>query len=186
MPLKVTWIERHELGTLIGAESGGVAHRLQGRDLACGFYLNELLMRLLIRHDPHPTLFAAYEHALDGVGRDGQQLQALRMFEKQLLEEIGYGLILDHDVNTGETIHPDRRYCYKLEEGPVSGECPGERVISGSTLIALGSGQPMSLSQLKEARWLLQRALKRYLGDKPLKSRELVRGYLGANNRVDP
>ena len=74
--------------------------RLPGSVLYSGFYLNELLMRLLQRNDPHPELFAAYGQALHGLQTEPQR--PLRLFEKHLLEALGYGLLLDHDAGSGE------------------------------------------------------------------------------------
>lgn len=177
--LNVSWVAGGDLATLTGAESGGKAHTIQGRDLACGFYLNELLMRLLIRHDPHPQLFRCYAEALQYIANPDNQLQALRIFEKRLLDELGYGLILDREVVGGSPIQPDLQYHYRLEEGPVAAESFGtsHEEFSGRTLIALREEQAMDSKQLKEARRLLNQALRRYLGDKPLKSRELVLGH---------
>ena len=175
--VKISWVARGDLGTLTAVEREAAPNRLQGRALACGFYLNELLIRLLTRHDPHPQLFECYEVTLQSIVNHNQQTHALRLFERRLLDEIGYGLILDHDVSSGAAIQADLRYDYHPEVGPVASATAGDGCISvsGATLIALDHQKPMSLEQLREARFLLRKVLSRYLGDKPLKSRELLR-----------
>ncbi|KAA3626332.1 MAG: DNA repair protein RecO [Proteobacteria bacterium] len=174
--VKISWVARGDLGTLTAVEREVAPNRLQGRALACGFYLNELLIRLLTRHDPHPQLFECYEVTLQSIVDHDQQTHALRLFERRLLDEIGYGLILDHDVSSGAAIQADIRYDYHPEVGPMASATEGDgRIsVSGATLIAMDHGKAMSVEQLREARFLLQKVLSRYLGEKPLKSRELL------------
>ena len=109
-PLFASWSMRGELGTLTAVEGrDGAGPR--GRTLISGFYMNELLMRLLHRHDPHPQLFAVYESALRGLAVTGLPASAeqtvLRMYELTLLRELGYGLVLDHEIMGGESIRAD-------------------------------------------------------------------------------
>ena len=84
VPLLLSWQGRAELMNLSGAEGNGMPHYLTGDALLCGIYLNELLMRLLHRHDAHPGLFTAYQQALVGLQQNQQQI-TLRLFEKRLL-----------------------------------------------------------------------------------------------------
>ena len=63
-PLRLGWSASAELGNLISAEWAGALQPLAGRGLMCGFYLNELLLRLLPRDDPHEGLFDAYAESL--------------------------------------------------------------------------------------------------------------------------
>lgn len=190
-PLLASWTMRGELGTLTGAEGrGGLG--LHGRALISGFYLNELLMKLLARHDPHPRLFAAYEQVLgelaicgfameaDGGGREQR---ALRLFEKVLLEEIGYGLVLDHEVESGAPIAGEAEYDYYPERGPVTasaqrregGGQAGSLRLRGRSLIALAHGELEDAETLREARGLMRLALGVCLGNRPLHSRALFR-----------
>ncbi len=118
-PLRLSWSGRGELGTLTGVESDGPSVALHGAALYSGFYLNELLVRLLARHDPHPRLYAQYRASLVQLGLASDIEPVLRIFEKRLLEEIGYGLLLDHEVRHGEAVQPDAWYDYHLESGPV-------------------------------------------------------------------
>ena len=183
VPLLLSWSGRGELGTVTDAEMSGVPHPLKGQVLLSSFYINELLTRLLHRHDPHPDLFDYYHPLLeqlsllndDAAGR--QQLQwQLRLFEKQLLQEIGYGLVLEYDAVSGDAIEPDISYCYQLGEGPVpvSENVDAGLVVSGRTLLALASGELDDVAPLRDAKRLMRAALDQQLGGKPLHSRQML------------
>lgn len=176
-PLCVSWQARGELGTLTGAEADGAALHLQGRALYCGFYLNELLMRLLARHDPHPELFGHYRRSLQRLAAGERLEQVLRGFELSLLEEAGYGLQLEADADSGEALCADTLYDYHLESGPVAlaGGDDSGFAFRGASLIAMARGELHDDAVLADARRLLRAALALYLGDKPLMSRELFK-----------
>ena len=74
----------------------------------CGFYLNELLLRLLPREDPHEALFDDYGEALGQLSRGNPQASVLRSFEKRLLAELGYAPLLEREAASGEPIEPSR------------------------------------------------------------------------------
>ena len=176
-PLRFSWQSRGDLGTLIAAESEGAVMALRGKALYSAFYLNELLIRLLARHDPHPVLFSAYSSSLQVLGQGGDVEAVLRRFEINLLQELGYGLQLDFDVETGEALGPDTLYDYHLESGPVptDPDLQGGFVFRGASLLAMARGEFGDPLVLQDAKRLLRAALRLYLGDKPLKSRELFR-----------
>ncbi|MFV0283176.1 MAG: DNA repair protein RecO [Castellaniella sp.] len=92
-PLWLSWTGSAEVRTLTRAESGPV-RLLDGRAMMSGWYMNELILRLLAREDPHPGVFDAYEAALDVLAgvRGGPHAAVLRRFEWLLLEQAGYGL----------------------------------------------------------------------------------------------
>ena len=168
VPLLLSWSGRGELGTVVDAEISATAHALKGHMLLSGFYINELMMRLLHRHDPHPELFDYYHSLLnqlsllsdDAEGR--QQLQQLlRLFEMQLLQEIGYGLVLEHDVATGAAIDPALNYSYRLGEGPlpVIDVICDVLVVRGRSLLALAEGRLNDVDVLRDAKRLMRAAL---------------------------
>ncbi len=176
--LLLSWSGRGDLATLTDAEAQGPALNLKGPSLISGFYVNELLTRLLQRHDPHQALFDVYHETLCLLRQGHHEEVALRRFESYLLQETGYGLILDHDVETGEEIQSDARYCYYIERGPVkvsglSGSQSGI-VVSGQTLFALRDETLEDAVNLKEAKQLMRAIIAHQLGDKPLRSRELA------------
>jgi DNA repair protein RecO (recombination protein O) len=176
-PLRMSWQSRGELGTLTGLEADGSAGCLRGAALYSGFYLNELLMRLLVRHDPHPDLFNTYRESLQVLAATGDIEPVLRRFEMRLLQEAGYALQLECDVNSGAALQADRLYDYHLESGPVMVGVASEDgfVFAGASLMAMGRHDFSAPEVLQDAKRLLRSALKLYLGDKPLKSRELFK-----------
>ena len=192
----VSWSGNGELPGLNAAEAEGTAHWLTGQALVGGFYLNELLMRLLHRFDPHPALYAAYHDTVqvlaeicrdapnipDGLtgARQSMRLEcALRLFEKQLLEEIGYGLVLEYDAEHGQPIEAQQLYIYHLMHGPVrmaagqTGVTPHRLNIRGQSLLDLARGQLEDKVSLREVKRLMRAALAEQLGERPLNSRRL-------------
>ena len=118
-PLRLGWSASAELGNLISAEWSGALQPLSGRGLMCGFYLNELLLRLLPRDDPHEALFDAYAGSLKALSEGVPQPSVLRSFEKRLLAELGYAPLLERDAASGAPIEPGRRYVYEPDRGPM-------------------------------------------------------------------
>lgn len=174
-PLLIRWSGRGEVKSLSGFEAAGPPLMLTGKRLYCGFYLNELLMRLLQRSDPHPSLFSHYSMTLSELATEHPLEPTLRRFEFQLLDELGYRLVLDRNVDDDSPLVAEHRYHYALDRGPVPGHEGDPCLIKGSTLLALHDGQTLNPGQLTEARHLSRYVLAYYLGNRPLKSRELFR-----------
>lgn len=176
-PLLLSWSARGELGTLTGAEPQGRGTGLAGAALAGGFYVNELMLRLLHRHDPHPELFESYRLTLLRLARPAEMEPALRIFEKRLLESIGYGLVLDRAGDSEQGIDAGRRYRYVTDRGPVADAAGREELpaVRGSTLLALARERFPDAAALHEAKLLMRGVLGAYLGTRPLMSRTLIR-----------
>jgi DNA repair protein RecO (recombination protein O) len=176
-PLLISWSGRGELPTLTGAESQDNILFLQGDALISGFYLNELLMRMLARHDPHPQLFSIYQTTLQSLYDNRDIEWALRLFERDLLQELGYGLLLTHEGQGGAEVEPEGRYCYYHESGPQRLDEDATEVLSvqGATLLALAAGKCEDAPLRRECKLLMREVLSRYLGSRPLASRELFR-----------
>src|SRR5476651_2023119 len=109
-PLRFSWAGSGEMNTLVSAEWQGGLPFLRGFGLMCGFYLNELILRLLPREDAHESLFDTYAHSLERLGHGETSAPVLRSFEKRLLAELGYAMILDRDVASGAAIDPAAHY----------------------------------------------------------------------------
>jgi len=171
-PLSLGWTARGEPAVLTSSESRGKPCELSGKPLFCGFYLNELLLRLLPEHDPHPGIFLVYEQSLARLAGGEPLDETLRRFELALLEEIGYGLELGHDAESGAAIRPERHYDYRVEQGPVE-SAPGAQTVQGSTLLGLRDGLLPGPVEVNEAKRLMRRVINHHLGGRPLKSREL-------------
>ncbi|MEE9596177.1 MAG: DNA repair protein RecO [Acidiferrobacterales bacterium] len=179
--LLMGWSGKGELPVLTGVDLDGDPIFLSGEALYCGFYMNELLFRLLHRHDPHEALFAAYQSSLQALQGDDIAEATLRIFEKRLLQEVGYGLVLDTEINNNVPIEPGRMYEYLPMHGPVRAtdrkEITTEQSvsISGDSLIALARETLTEQRALRESKSLMRVVLGLYLGRKPLNSRKLFR-----------
>jgi DNA repair protein RecO (recombination protein O) len=175
VPLLLSWQGRTELMNLTAAEGNGVPHYLSGEALLCGIYLNELLMRLLHRHDAHAGLFTAYQQALVGLQQNQQKQITLRLFEKRLLLELGYALQLDKVASTGSAIIPEQNYYFDPIQGliPAITAATKSNVFLGESLLALHYEEFNNSDYLRDAKRLLRLAITSLLDNKPLKSREL-------------
>ena len=174
-PLIVAWTGKGEVKTMTNVESMNLRKNIRGERLFCGYYMNELILRMLHRSDPHEALFEAYESALDGLAGERDLERTLRIFEKRLLQELGYGLHLSTDALTGAVIEPTVRYRYMVETGPVidnGGQYAGVAV-HGESLIALQDEEDFSVLHLQELKRLTRAALDRQLEGRPLYSRGL-------------
>ncbi len=189
IPLLLSWQGQGEVQTLTAAETGTQLAPPKSRKLLTAFYLNELLLRLLPRNDPHPALYDAYAQTLQRLSelpdRSSDEEASLRLFECFLLQELGYGLVLDHEVSHGGVLQAQQLYCYQLERGPwiiESGQdCQNGLPVHGCTLLALRQGSLSAADVytdhydliLHEAKMLMRINLACHLGPKPLQSRAL-------------
>ncbi|MEH6468973.1 MAG: DNA repair protein RecO [Porticoccus sp.] len=179
-PLLIDWTGKSDLKTLVGAEQTGVPLMLTGDRLFSGFYLNELLLRLLAEHDPHEWIFDCYLEIMNKLA-DGDQVEpALRQFETCLLEGIGYALVLDTDAESGEPVAPDLWYWFDPTVGLVArpsvrSEQRAPNWFQGEELIAIDHGDDSNPSIGQSKKRLMRLALLPHLGGKPLRSRELFR-----------
>ncbi len=175
-PLLISWTGRGELGTLTAAEAVGGGVGLSAGQVYCGLYLNELLVRLLHRNDPHEDLFDIYALSLERLCSPAVTEIALRLFEKHLLQELGYGLVLDREVAGNSPISPDADYDYVPERGPVPAPAAEGGVrLKGASLLALAMGRFPDADALRETKALTRACLARHLGAIPLHSRSLFR-----------
>ncbi|HTE42686.1 MAG TPA: DNA repair protein RecO [Steroidobacteraceae bacterium] len=172
----VSFSGRGDAAQLTGAEFDGAYSSLHSARTLSGFYLNELLMRLFERHDAHSDVFDLYDATIsklkDPAADEGG---LLRVFEKRLLELIGYGLSLDREAETGEAVRADAVYRYTPERGltRLDGVAEGPLIFSGATLLAL-SEETLEGAQRHDARRLLRAALDQYLAGRELRSREVL------------
>jgi DNA repair protein RecO (recombination protein O) len=175
-PMTAGWGGRGELRTLHKVEWLGGLAPLRGTPLVCGLYLNELLLRLLRREDPHERLFDMYRQSLADLAGAASVPLTLRRFERELLREIGYALLLDRDGQTGEAIDPQGRYEYRLGVGPVAVRGPVEGLeLRGQTLLDLAQDRCTDAVSAQESKLLTRRVLAHYLGGQPLHTRDLLR-----------
>lgn len=180
-PLQLNLKGRAELKTLQQVEPLGPALLLAGEALYCGLYVNELLMRVLHRDDPHPELMPLYEETLGGLSAsDVYRDVLLRNFEFRLLDILGYGFSLSEDAG-GQAVQPGLRYRLVADEGlyaTSTAEFSGELLLQ----MAAGDWQP---EVRRQARDLMRQALAPHLGGRPLASRELFRGAVRASGESE-
>ena len=172
-PLNVGFSGRQELRTLTSAEWLGGMAVPQGNALLCAFYLNELLVRLLPRDDPHPALFDGYAHALVSLGLDDSPEASLRRFEWLLLRETGYALDLEHDADD-RPVDSARMYAMVPGRGFVATDVSDAGAVSGLTLIDMASARYDSARTLAEAKRLTRNLLARQLDGQVLKTRQIL------------
>lgn len=177
-PLVLDLHMRGELATLRAAEPTAVPFRLIGDASLAGLYLNELVVRLTERQDPHPHLFQAYAQTLARLA-EGQSLAwHLRRFERDLLAALGYAMQLDIEADTGEPLQPDALYAYRAEYGAV--RCsPGEpHAVQGSALLALHDDRMPDPQNLHGLRGLMRELIRFHLGGVELRAWRVLRGAL--------
>jgi DNA repair protein RecO (recombination protein O) len=198
-PLALSWFGRGEVKTLKAAEPAGPALPLAGPSLLSAFYLNELLLKLIHRDDPHEKLWAAYDEAIaqlrdrsrraagvpgllaaePGVGEARAIEPVLRRFELAMLRELGYAVELGRDAQTGAAIDAAREYWYVIERGPVPADGKAERAdavkLSGLTLVHLERGQFDDARTAGEAKNLMRMLIHHCLAGQELATRAIVR-----------
>ena len=174
VPLVLDWRGRGELHTLNNAESRYQIMQKSGRTLMSCLYVNELLLRVLHRNDPHPGIFYHYETLINDINDDNAE-RLLRIFETRLLNELGYGLLLDTQADKNIAVEPDRKYTYVPEYGPVEfDETIANGVsVSGKVLLALATETLNDRNELSDAKHLLRSVINKCIGNRPLNSRAL-------------
>lgn len=180
-PLRLSWSASAELGTLVAAEWSGGQRALAGLGLMCGFYINELLLRLLPREDAHEHLFDAYAGAVARLAAGAEHAVLLRGFELKLLTELGYAPPLDRDAASGRPVQPGVRYAYVPERGPlaVNGGAsdfqPEDVVVDGQTLLDMSRDDYARTQTRDEARRLMRSLIAARLSGQTLHTREMLR-----------
>lgn len=183
-PLWLSWYGQGDLVTLSQVEVSKAAYRLMGNASLCGLYINELLYKLLPLHEPETDLFDAYQQTLELLQNDSNQQQVtLRLFEKALLSELGYGLQLDIDVDSGQPLQDDLNYLYQPDSGPHLYQGSSAGVVSGRSLRHLREGQGFDETSLKQIKTLMRTVINYYLGGRPLHSRQLFAGLKQSNSK---
>jgi DNA repair protein RecO (recombination protein O) len=175
-PLRVSWSGRGELQTLRGAEATNAPNELAADRIMAGFYVNELLMKLLHRNDAHPELFMYYGSVVARLGTRENIEVLLRGFELELLREIGYALNLEKDSVSHEPLREKQQYEFRVEQGAVVAEYAREDdyCFSGAELLAIGRREFDDPAVLKRAKYLLRAALNYHLGGRGLETRRVA------------
>ena len=181
-PLLLSWSGKGELALRTGVEAVGPARELSGQNRYAAYYLNELILRLLHRHDAHPELFDCYAATLAKLHDDDSIQDGLRIFEKRLLAGIGYAMILDHDTVSGQPLEPERLYQYLPERGPelttndrMTGHC-----LLGRSMLELDREHFSSARSRHEARRLTRFLIDKQTVERSLRSRQVFHQVISA------
>jgi len=176
LPLSVSWVSRTELGTLTGAEMNGPPVSLGGDALLSGYYANELLLKLMHRHDPQPEIFAMYGRTVQRLAGVTQPATLLRQYEMELLGLLGYALNLDHDGVQQLDLEPQRYYEYRAEQGALPSTLTvGAMVFRGDELLAIRAQEFRDPATLRAASRLMRGVIAYHLDGKELQSRKVLR-----------
>ena len=173
-PLLVSWSGRGDAAQLTAAEAHGEAPTLPPRHVLSGFYLNELIINLTTRHDPQLQLFEDYSQALRSLSNESAPEPALRVFEKRLLESIGYGLTFDVD--------PKGFYQFRAAQGVAEVRESASDAYSGRCLLALKEESLVDTESLDVARRVLRLALDHCLEGRELRTRTVARSMSRRGN----
>ena len=175
-----TWSGKNELKTLHSLEWMTGLTLLRGDALMCGFYMNELLLRLLPRDDAHSRLFEYYAETIHMLSTlpaqpDSTQLaMVMRRFELKMLQELGYAVPLTHDEH-GEILHADETYRFEADYGACAVTATKNGIlVQGATLIDMSRGDYTCPSTQSQSKQLMRYLLQHYLGEKPLHTRQLL------------
>ena len=174
-PLQLAWMGKSEVRTLVSAEWVGGMLPLEGAALLCGFYLNELLVKLLARDDPHALLFDHYMSALNQLAHDEPPAIVLRKFELSLLKETGVAGNLAVCAQTGQPVDVQKTYVIDPERGAraslASDTSPS---VTGKTLLDMEAGDYSDSTTQLQSKFLMRHLLSHHLGGMPLNTRQIL------------
>jgi DNA repair protein RecO (recombination protein O) len=177
-PLLLDLQLRGELATLRSAEPAAPASRLLGDAGLAGLYVNELIVRLTERQDPHPSLYAAYAQTLIRMVQEKSLSWQLRRFERDLLDALGYALQLDGDADLGEPLQDEASYVYRAEHGPVRCRASDPHAVRGSDLRLLQQDVAPDIQGLHALRGMMRELIRFHLGGVELRAWRVLRGAL--------
>ncbi len=173
--LLISFQGKSDLKLLTHFEAEGTHFALAAKHLFSGFYLNELMVRLLPQLDANPSIYGLYESSLHALHAQCDLEPVLRQFEFELLEQLGYGIHFEADAKTGLALSSSAHYCLDSALGLFLAEPHAslQPQFSGEHLLAIAA-RDFSRSDVKQTAKRISRILlKPLLGNKPLMSREL-------------
>ena len=174
-PLQVAWTGKSEVRTMVSAEWVGGLRPLERSALLCGFYLNELLVKLLARDDPHAALFDHYVAALNQLAHDEPPAIVLRKFELGLLKETGVAGNISAVAATGQPVLAEQLYVIDPERGPreatISDTMP---VVNGKTLLDMEAGDYTDTTTQQQSKFLMRHLLSHHLNGLTLNTRQIL------------
>lgn len=173
IPLLMQWREGRDIFFLNHLELRFPPPPLHGRSLLCAFYVNELLWHLILPSSPNPDLFFRYEQVILDLSLRQDYDRVLRLYEKQLLVDLGYGISWTHVAGENEPINPDEYYCFEFQRGFVRQIGRRGHGYLGQTLLAMANND-LKEQDLMPLKHLMRRQIAFYLGDKVIHSRSCL------------
>lgn len=176
IPLSISWSGKSELVTLTSAEPNGAPCDFNGKALISALYVNELMQRLLMKHDAHSELYSWYQNMLHALQQTSNDISCvLREFEKQLLVELGYGFDWTHAADLNTAIEPEQWYLFIPDEGFVSSTNKRSQFLAfqGAHILAIANNDWRDKVVMRTAKQILRAAIQPHLQGRPIKSREL-------------
>lgn len=186
-PLMIQLKGKHDLAVIASVELTQVPYKLLSKNLIVGFYLNELLLKLLHKHEPHPQIFERYTQTLNVLATLGDVEPSLRMFEFNLLSEIGYGFDFTMDAETHQPILKNDTYYLILDHGFVKAsqliEQTTEKLVSsgsksynlsGKSLLDIDISDYSDPQTRRDAKFIARATIDSLLGSNKLKTRQVI------------
>lgn len=178
-PLLLHWGGKGELKTLLKVESASLTLPMTSLSLYSGFYVNEVLARVLENQTAYPELFQHYLECVTQLATSPEQIEpTLRTFEFRLLQAVGYGVNFANCAATGKPVDPKMLYQFYENQGFVASLLQNNQTFLGKELLAFDCLDFSEKSTQQAAKRFTRLALKPYLGSAPLKSRELFQSIL--------
>jgi DNA repair protein RecO (recombination protein O) len=175
-PLLASWTGSGDAAQLTHVEAAAAGTvGLPAAALLSGWYLNELLLKLTLRVDPQPAVFDLYARALDRLRTAPSPAPALRAFERDLLELLGYGLELRREARGGAPLRADAYYHFHADLGFVETPAGADNAYAGRSLLALADDDLQEAPVLEDARRLMRAALDHALEGRELRTRAVAR-----------
>jgi len=171
--LLLSWSGKGEACNLVAAEIDGARTTLGSERLMSGFYVNELLLKLTVRWDPHPEVFRSYAACIEALCAAAGEEAGLRRFEKRLLDDLGYGLRLTV-TEEGGAVEPDGYYRVAAEGGPQRCVADAPDAVYGRSLTDIEAERFADPRSLRDAKRVLRAAIDARLEGRTLKSREVM------------
>lgn len=179
-PLFISWSRKSEMGTLTNAESRLPPFGLQNEALYSALYVNEIMLKLITRDDPHAEIFAQYEKVLERLSHGENIEVTLRLFENEFLQSLGYHIDYFYDAESQQDIDEEKFYEFIPDLGfkLASENTQKNNQVSGADILAIAHSNYSNPSTLITARKISQLRLHNLLGDSEIKSRDLYKAFL--------
>ena len=174
-PLSFSWVGKSDVKTLTDAEWVGGMLPLEKTALLCGFYLNELLVKLIAREDPHPVLFDHYVATLNRLAHGEAAPIVLRQFELALLKETGVAANWTVTADHGRPVLPSQLYVVDPLQGVrLANEADNWPRVLGKTLLDMAREDYSDATTQSQSKLLMRFLLAHHLGGAKINTRQML------------